>query len=413
MPTIAIRTVVAVTLTVVDQIGQDQTSCHPDTFWRTLMRLYTCASVIAALLLGATVHGGEPVPTAEPSGGVGRARVVSPAAATPPAPLSSVKPVSHDVEPATDAAANDAETCSQCGLKLPLCGCVSVRAWGDWLYWQPRGADLGYAYPTDEAFGRPLGPTVQVDHDYEPQGFRIGAGLSQDGGINELRGIFTYFNAGTSGSAWAPAGQTLQTLLLASPVPLNADAATTSFAISNSELYLTTWDLDYVHQICTPCTDKSLYGFVGARVGRLDQRVHVEYDRETVRVSPDLRGGGIRGGVGGSLRFGKARLFGSAAASVMATGIDVEYLQNNRLAGRVVDYRQDIDRVVPVVDLQLGIAFDITEHLSISAGYDYSVWFNVVTPEAIVDAAQSGDFSGDIEDDLTFDGAFFRVEARR
>ncbi len=372
------------------------------------MKLIRFATVVVTLGAGSLLFAGQKVPHSPANDGVGRARVISPAAL-----FEDKTDAKVEAKPAEEKDLSVAKSCDKCGKLLPLCGCTTVRVYGDWLYWQPRGTDLGYAYPTDEAFGRPLGPTVQVDHDYEPQGFRIGAGFSQDGGLSELRSTFTYFTAGTNGSAWAPPGRTLQTLLLASPVPLDADAATTSFAISNSELYLTTWDIDYVKSLCAPCEEKTVYGFVGARIGRLDQRVHVTYDRETVRVSPDLRGGGIRGGIGGSVRFGKARIFGSAAGSLMATGIDVEYTQDNYLAGRVVDYSQDVDRVVPIVDLQLGIAYDVTEHLSISAGYDYSIWFNVVTPEAIVNAVQAGDFSGDLEDDITFDGAFFRIEARR
>lgn len=374
------------------------------------MSITRLTALVASIGLCAVAMGQDQVSRSED---VGRARVVSPAVGSTISQPRPIVPAGHETGTEAEEGAEARATCGKCGKAVPICGCVSFSVTADWLYWQPRGADLGYAYPTDEAFGHPLGPTVQVDHDYEPQGLRIGTGVSTDGGLNELRGTFTYFTAGTSGSAWAPPGQTLQTLLLASPVPLSADAATSSFAISNSELYLTTWDLDYVRHLCAPCPDKQLFGFVGARLGRLDQRVHVEYDRETVRVSPDLKGGGIRGGVGGSVAFGKARIFGSAAASILATGIDVEYIQDNRLDGRVVDYSQDIDRVVPVVDLQLGVAYDVTDHISVSAGYDYSIWFNVVTPEAIVDAVQAGDFSGDMEDDLTFDGVFLRIEARR
>ncbi len=205
---------------------------------------------------------------------------------------------------------------------------------------------------------------------------------------------------------------TLQTLLLASPSPLTADAATSGFAIAHSEVDFNLFDVDLRHYFCGGCpSDRQLYGFIGTRIATLDQMFNVTYDRDLVHTAQDLRGAGIRGGVGGSTKIHGVKLFGSAGLSILSTEIETMYRQTNNLDGVVVDYRQDIDRVLPVLDLEVGLGFDLGKHCSISFGYLYSIWFNVVTPEQTIEAVQAGDFTGDVEDNLTFDGFFTRFEA--
>jgi len=344
--------------------------------------------------------------------GIGRARAVAevgPLRVGFDAGRSERNP-SESVRPATAMVASPAH-CDNCGKALDACICAnSITIYADWLYLQPRGSDLGYAYPTDEAFGRPLGPTSQIDYDYEPEGFRVGGMMPIGDGPHTYGITYTRFKAGTNSSAFAAPGGTLQTLLLASPSPLTADAASTGFAIAHSEVDFNLFDTELRHYFCGGCDQGRLYGFIGSRIATLDQMFNVTYDRDVVHTAQDLRGAGVRGGIGGSTTIKGIKLFGSVGLSVLATEIETMYRQTNNLAGRVVDYRQDIDRVLPVLDLELGVGLDIGKHCSVSVGYLYSVWFNVVTPEQTIQAVQAGDFTGDIEDDLTFDGFFTRFE---
>jgi hypothetical protein len=300
--------------------------------------------------------------------------------------------------------------CDGCGEAIDTCCCGrSVSVYVDWLYLQPRGSDLGYAYPTDEAFGLPLGPTEQIDFDYEPEGGRIGIVLQRPCTDRRIRFEMLHFEADTNDSAFPPEEMTLQTLLLVSPDPLTADAATSTFGIARGQVWLNWYDLDYVVPLLqTDCREIS--GWVGARIATLDQSLAVQYDRDWLRAGQDLRGAGIRAGLGIDGSRGRLLYFGKVSGSLLATSMDVDYVQVNELAGQVVDYSQDIDRVLPVVDIELGLGLKLGCHCSISAGYMYSLWFNVVTPPELIEALQADDYSGDVEDTLTFDGLFTRFE---
>ncbi len=366
---------------------------------------------------------GQQSPTAVTSpDGVGRARAISALVGFDRrAQGEAVQAMAQQQQPGADAGVQQAAatlgheiSCGKCGNAVEECVCIdSVSIYIDWLYLQPRGTDLGYAYPTDGAFEPPLGPTSQIDYDYEPEGFRVGGFAGLGDGKHTIGVTYTRFQAGTNSSAFAPPGMTLQTLLLASPSPLTADAATSGFAIAHSEVDVNLFDIDLRHYFCMGFDGpgKELYGFIGTRISTLDQMFNVTYDRDLVHTAQDLRGAGIRGGVGGSTTIHGVKLFGSAGVSVLSTEIETMYRQTNNLDGVVVDYRQDIDRIVPVLDLELGVGFDLGKHCSISVGYLYSIWFNVVTPEQTIEAVQAGDFTGDVEDNLTFDGFFTRFEA--
>jgi len=320
-----------------------------------------------------------------------------------------------------EAMAAECNTCGECDQCAP---CKRSRCkhrldiFVDWLYLQARGADLGFAYPTDEAFGRPLGATDQLDYDYEEEGIRYGVGMQLGCSPYQIRFIGTHFNTGTNAAGWPGPGLTLQTLLLNSPDPLSADAASSTFALARGIIGFDTYDLDLV---------KSFYrngcgqfaGWLGVRVADMDQSLRVIYDDDIVHSGQDLRGAGVRAGFGGERRFGIFKAFGSLSGSLLATSMNVDYRQTNIPDGVVVNYAQDIDRVLPVVDLEVGIGIQATRHLSLSVGYMYSMWFNVVTAPELIQALQTsyggdirGDFTGDVRDDLTFDGLFTRVEVR-
>ncbi len=308
------------------------------------------------------------------------------------------------------AAADDELLCGQCGEQIDECCCTHrISFYLDWLYLQPRGTDLGYAYPTDEAFGLPLGPTEQTDFDYEPDGGRFGIVIGRPSTDRRVRFEMLYFEADTNDNAFPPADMTLQTLLLVSPDPLTADAATSTFGHARSQVRLNWWDLDYVVPVVqSDCCE--IPGWVGIRIAGLDQSLAVQYDRDWLRTGQDLRGAGVRAGLGAKGSRGRLNYFGSVSGSLLATSMDVDYVQVNALDGQVVDYSQDIDRVVPVVDIELGVGLKLGCHCNVSVGYMYSLWFNVATPDEVIEALQADDYSGDVEDTLTFDGLFTRLE---
>jgi len=312
--------------------------------------------------------------------------------------------------PVQSSVASNELVCDQCGEPLDRCCCTHrISFYFDWLVLQPRGTDLGYAYPTDEAFGVPLGPTEQTDFDYEGDGGRVGVVIGRQCSNHRLRFETLYFEADTNDAAAPPEGMTLQTLLLVSPDPLTADAASSTFGQVKSQARLNWYDLDYVVPVLQD-NCREIAGWVGARIAALDQSLAVRYDRDWLRTGADLRGAGVRAGLGVKGNRGRLNYFGSVSGSLLATSMDVDYIQFNNLAGQVVDYSQDIDRVVPVVDIEVGLGLRLGCHSNVSVGYMYSIWFDVATPDEVIQALQADDYNGDAEDTLTFDGLFTRLE---
>jgi hypothetical protein len=92
------------------------------------------------------------------------------------------------------------------------------------------------------------------------------------------------------------------------------------------------------------------------------------------------------------------------------------YNQFNVFAGNQgnIDYRSD--RIVPVMEMELGVGWvSPGGHVSVGAGYYVGAWFNsVITPD-FIDAVQANDFStsgGNLQSNFTIDGLTFRLGLR-
>jgi hypothetical protein len=315
--------------------------------------------------------------------------------------------------PAADAAAN---ACDSCHRDRAHCSChLSWGAFIDWLYLTPRGADLGFSVPTNACFGPPLAPIDQLDFDFE-SGLRYGLSVALTPGESWL--AFTGMNLEFDTSV-TNRGTLAPTLLVSpnvaggtvsGPSPTLCDAAISTLAKGRGGIDADTWDLDYV--CLSQCCNVDLLWSVGVRVASLDQAVTAIYDQDTVLAASDLRGAGVRGGLGAVKHCGCWQFFGKTGLSLLASDIDLGYDQFNIFEGQVVRFRQDTERVVPVLDLEIGAGIDITKNISFSIGYMYQIWWNVVTDAELIQALQAADFSGDVEDDLSFDGFFARIEVK-
>jgi hypothetical protein len=328
-----------------------------------------------------------------------------------PAPVPVAAAVIEQQPAAAPAAAMP--DCGACGRDVVHCGCdyswsISV----DYLFWQVKGADLGFAYISDVCDGVPLGPTQQLDFDFQ-SGIRYGVWKTVTPGETWVGFTGTHFAADTSASGPVlPVGQIFVPTLLVSPRPLNCDLGASTVAEADGNIDYDTFDLDY-RQLLHHSELVDVTGLVGVRIASLDQSVRAVYDLDIARAASDLRGAGVRFGLGAARNMGCWRAYGNTNLSILNTDSDLEYTQTEILSGdNVVDFVQDIDRVVPILDIELGLTRDICRNVSFTIGYQYSVWWNVVTVPELVSTLQDGDFSGDTEDDITFDGFFARVEVR-
>ncbi len=94
----------------------------------------------------------------------------------------------------------------------------------------------------------------------------------------------------------------------------------------------------------------------------------------------------------------------------MAGTFRCAYSQTSGLLGPLVDTGYPADRVLPIIDSELGTGLSLwNDKLRITAGYSFSGWFNTVRTDQFIAAVQSNNFSG-MSSTLTFDGFVGRVE---
>jgi hypothetical protein len=80
------------------------------------------------------------------------------------------------------------------------------------------------------------------------------------------------------------------------------------------------------------------------------------------------------------------------------------------LGGPLVVVNWDDDRIVPMLDYELGVAWTNPQgNLRLSAGYMMSHWFNIVSTPVFVEAVQSDSYVN-VNDTISFDGLVGRAE---
>ncbi len=172
----------------------------------------------------------------------------------------------------------------------------------------------------------------------------------------------------------------------------------------------------YENQNC-----KRLSLLAGMRYVSLDQRldvvgtspggVRVASDVQDIHSQLNFEGGGLRIGFEGERRTPIGLVFyGRAVASAVAGTFRCNYTQTSGLYGPQVGTGDSVDRVVPILDAELGTGLSLwNDKLRLTAGYSFSGWFNVVRTDQFIGAVQSSNFTG-MSNTLTFDGFVGRVE---
>jgi hypothetical protein len=297
----------------------------------------------------------------------------------------------------------------------------SVGIFGDYLYMKARGTDLIFSQPRDGSttLSSPLGPQGILEPDYA-SGFRAGMDF-RFGDCASIEATFTWWDDTTSAGQVAPANPTgaviHPTLILPSIMNPAADGQAAGATMS---LNLRTGDLDYKHVFCADPGHWDINWFAGARYSYLRQDMHADYailGTTDVDTRITVEGIGPQVGLDGELFCCHGlRVFGRTSANLLASHIAATYNQANVFAGNQgnIDYRND--RIVPILELELGVGWVSPKgHVSVSAGYLVSAWFDTLTTPDFINAVQANNFSnsgGNLKSDMTFDGLTFRVEFR-
>jgi hypothetical protein len=303
---------------------------------------------------------------------------------------------------------------SSCGLWAHTC-----TVYASVLYLRPRNADVAYAVPIDGPItqnppSNPLqvGPVGLVDPDYET-GFDAGINLA----LNSMTSIYAdvLMLDSSSASQIGTAAPDVLRSLVSHP---SSTSAATDFLTGSADLGI---DLDVVNlglrHLFVGGQVYAVNYLVGARYGRLDQQfaaTFVDNGTEQVATELDFDGGGLSLGLEAERQActNRLRIYSRGAASFLAGKFHGNYFQGQSFDPTVVDTSWEAGRIVPVLDLELGVGW--TSHggcLRLGAGYLVSAWFNTVQTEDWIRAVQANSFD-DLDDTMTFDGLRATAEWR-
>jgi hypothetical protein len=295
--------------------------------------------------------------------------------------------------------------------------------WGDALWLHPTGVDMAHAQQQDGIGGAgtvPFGLIGVADPEYD-LGFRIG-GQFRYGPQDAVFVEYTFFESDTQSSLVAPnivgGGGAVGSLVhhpgavvTASDGPVNA----------NYDIDFQLGDVAYrYYVICVPTSEVSV--FFGARYGTLDQQfgqtgIFGGGQGGTIDTTTEIEfdGVGPMAGMTGEHLIGNTRysFYGRALAAALTGEFRNHYrMFNSSTATLLAEAFWNDDRVVPVLDYELGVAWVGPKgRFRLAAGYMMSFWFNSVTTPVFVDAVQADNYVN-VADTIAFDGLVGRVECR-
>lgn len=290
---------------------------------------------------------------------------------------------------------------------------------GEFLYLQPRNADVAFAVPQNGIGvpgSAPIGAVAVADPDFSPA-FRAGGyfGLGTDA---RVIATYTRFTSSTDTTLDVAAPGVVNPLVLF-PGTFNA-GYTAQQATSSYDINYQLIDIDY--QVMADACQTYWWGYsLGARYARLEQEFGATFPfntpdgTTTLNTVSNFTGVGPKAGVEGERllfpSFG-LRAYGKGSATFAVGHFAASYQQDNQFNGTeaITNIRQD--RIVPILDFELGLAWlSPGEHVRISAGYMVAAWFNSMTTSGWITSVQNGTYQPGA-DTVTFDGLTARGEVR-
>jgi len=294
------------------------------------------------------------------------------------------------------------------------------QVFGDFLYLRPGQDRVAYAVPIDGAIVPPpgvapiqVGRIATADVGFDP-GFRAGVSYSLDE-YSRLGVTYSQLEADIENQVSVEAPIVLRSMV---SHPGTASASTDFLdGLAQAAVRFKLADLDYRHTWL--CDERmSLNYVVGGRYAHLEQGFQSLLTNSTTAETVDTRlaldGGGIRFGLEAQRRTPCSGLaiYGAAMASFVGGRFVGDFTQADNFSGTVVSTGWTDDRVVPILDLELGVAWvGCCGHLRVSGGYMFSSWFNVPRTEDFIHAVHTNDLT-QLHDALTFDGLAARAELR-
>jgi hypothetical protein len=309
---------------------------------------------------------------------------------------------------------------------------------GEFIYWKPQQDHLNYVVRDDPRYllaawpASPRGDAVAIEHDWAP-GFRLGVGyrLPWDGW--DFQSVYTYYRSEETNRESDLVNRNLIAIL--ADIGMGARARD---AIAHLDLSYDVLDVELGRSFKLS-KSVTVRPFGGLRMTWLENDSRVNYFGRNfpgirrsrlggeVDDKSDFFGYGIRLGAEGNLnlKYGFS-FFGKADASLLTGEFELEHFEaeddgvglgtprNSIFEDAEVRtlIREELHRVVPVVQLAAGVAWEkkLLDNLNFQAslGYEFVNYYNVVQRRAQVDDVQPERITTST-DDLGFHGFFFRI----
>jgi len=297
------------------------------------------------------------------------------------------------------------------------------QVFGGYLFLRPGHEKVSYAVPVNGP-DVPLRDAVPVQVGTEAvtdvkfcSGFRAGftRALSD---CATLGATYSYFD-GTAEDAIHVAAP----LVLHSQVRhQSTQAAATDNLDASASLGVLFQLADIEYRRVLVCGDLSeVSGVLGVRYGHLRQDFSSSFASVTTieSVASDITfdGAGLRLGLEGEQHIYCSGLmvYGKTFASFLGGTEQARYVQTDNFHGTVVNTGWNEDRIVSILDLELGVGWcSPGGRLRLTAGWLVSAWLNTINSGDFIRAVQnnSSNQSKELSNAVTFDGLTSRLEFR-
>lgn len=392
-----------------------------------LLRYFASVAVSGAVLAGsamaddkgtkeppkvaAPMKSAAPIAVAPSSGSAGHGATIH----TTPAPIAAL-----DAPSAKPADAHWSNVVIQEGCGTGCCPPEKCTAWGafaDFLYLKARDVDVVYARTVDgciPGLATPRGPLAAVQPSYSP-GFRAGFFYGWDD--SSVVATYTWFNSNAHDTTHAGDNRVIQALIT---LPGTQNCASNSNLVDAEygiDFHLI--DLDFRHAFCSG-SNYSVDYILGVRYAHLDQDFRANFNiLGTTTVESQIRfdGVGPRVGLAGErIACNGLLVYGRGTAAFLAGHFNSTYEQRNNFAGVQGNLEYDNDRIVPLLDMEVGVGWaSKCGRFRVEAGYYVMGWFNVLTTPGLIRGVQQNEFSGTgdvLRETLGFDGFTVRAAVK-
>lgn len=273
---------------------------------------------------------------------------------------------------------------------------------GEYLLVRPRRGGQDYAIVGGNPNWGPVGDIKSIEGGFD-SGFRVGLGYRFAGEGWELGAWYTNYHVGGNDGV---AGTVFPTLTHPALVTQVAEAR------ASSSVNVNLVDVEFGRR-AQVSEAVGLRLFVGARYANVDQTFQAAYSggdvgRDEVWRRLSFDGGGARAGGEVGLRLTEGMgVYARGSTSLLAGQVRAGLAEFGN-GVRVVDVTQRADRLIPVLDLGLGVSYQ-QERLRLAVGYDFQAWLNMAEAFTFVDDAHPAKFAVQ-SGTLGFDGVVFRAE---